>query len=451
MEVTTVRMAAHPLDAVVEVPGSKSIANRALICAALADGESVLAGVPGGDDSAALLECLALLGVGIEPGVTEPGVAGAGLVGAGVGGAGGAGAGGGGDDSTVRVGGVGRDGLRRGPLTLPARLAGTTSRFVTALAALGPGPYTVDGLPPLRGRPMAPLHDALAALGANVDPGEAWGHLPVTITGGVRNGGELAMPGDVSSQVLSALMMIGPCLTGGLTIRLTTALVSRPYLAITAAVMAAFGATDVHVGERELRVGPGAYVARRFTIEPDASSASYPLAAAALRGGRVRVPGLTDASIQGDATFADLLAAMGCAATRDGEATTVERTGDLAGIDVDLADRSDLVPTLAVVATAATTPTEIRGIGFIRGKESDRIGDLCAELRRAGVDAVELDDGLRIEPGPVRPARLGTHHDHRLAMSFAVLGLANAGIEIEDPEVVVKSWPGFWSMLAGLG
>ncbi|MCU1501941.1 MAG: 3-phosphoshikimate 1-carboxyvinyltransferase, partial [Ilumatobacteraceae bacterium] len=174
------------------------------------------------------------------------------------------------------------------------------------------------------------------------------------------------------------------------------------------------------------------------------------LAAAAVRGGRVRVPGLTATSAQGDAGFADLLGAMGCRTTRDDTGTTVERDGELIGIDVDMADQSDLVPTLAVVAAGATTPTTILGVGFIRGKESDRIGDLCAELRRAGVGATELDDGLRIDPGPVHPARLGTHHDHRLAMAFAVLGLANEGIEVEDPLVVSKSWPGFWAMLDGL-
>jgi 3-phosphoshikimate 1-carboxyvinyltransferase len=304
---------------------------------------------------------------------------------------------------------------------------------------------------------MAPLHDALAALGATIAPGGTWGHLPTTIGGGAvegsrvgLRGGTVDVPGDISSQYLSALMLIGPYLPGGLTIRLTTPLVSHPYLGLTAATMAAFGVTDVHIGEHEVRVPAGRYAPCAFTVEPDASSASYPLAAAAVRGGRVRVPGLTATSAQGDAGFADLLGAMGCRTTRDDTGTTVERDGALIGIDVDMADQSDLVPTLAVVAAGATTPTTILGVGFIRGKESDRIGDLCAELRRAGVGATELDDGLRIDPGPVHPARLGTHHDHRLAMAFAVLGLANEGIEVEDPLVVSKSWPGFWAMLDGL-
>lgn len=415
-----VRTLAAPVDAVVEVPGSKSIANRALICAALADGTSTLRGVPDGDDVAAMLDCLAELGVGV-----------------------------GRDGDVVTVVG-GRDQLR-GDVTLPARLAGTTSRFVTALAALAPGAVTVDGLPPLRGRPMGPLHDALAALGATVTPGETWGHLPVTVGGALRAGGSIELPGDVSSQYLTALMLIAPYLSGGLTLRLTTPLVSRPYLAITSAVMAAFGVTDVSVGHDVVRVGEGRYVAGSQVVEPDASSASYPLAIAAVRGGRVTVTGLGAGSVQGDAVFADLLGRMGCSVVRDSSGTTVARDGELVGIDVDMADCSDLVPTLAVVAVGASTPTTIGGVGFIRGKESDRIGDLCAELRRAGVDAVELPDGLRITPSPVRPARLGTHHDHRLAMAFAVLGTANDGIEVDDPDVVTKSWPAFWTMLDGLG
>ncbi len=418
MRVVRVRTLDRPVDATVEVPGSKSIANRALVCAALASGTTVLRGVPDGDDVAAMLDCLEVLGVGV-----------------------------GRIDGGVVVSGGGPARLDSGPAVLPARLAGTTSRFVTALAALAPGEHVVDGLPPLRARPMAPLHDALAALGVGVTPAETWGHLPVTIAGPLRAGGTIALRGDVSSQYLTALMLIGPYLAGGLTLRLTTPLVSRPYIVLTAAVMASFGLSDVEITDDLIHIPTGQYVAGDHAVEPDASSASYPLAIAAMRGGRVRVDGLTAASVQGDAVFADLLGQMGCTVARDDDGTTVQRDGPLIGIDVDMADCSDLVPTLAVVATAATTPTTIRGVGFIRGKESDRIGDLCAELRHAGVHATELADGLRIEPSTVRPARLGTHHDHRLAMAFAVLGTAHEGIEVADADVVAKSWPGFWSML----
>lgn len=425
-----VAVADGPLLATVLVPGSKSVSNRVLVCAALAEGESHLSNLAPGDDTTAMLECVAQLGAGVLLG-PDP-------------------------DSATVVGTCGE--LRPGPLALHTRLAGTTSRFVTALAALGAGPYTIDGEPPLRTRPMTPLHDALVALGAGVTPGEGWGHLPVTVAGppattaagGTPHRGVVAIRGDVSSQYISALMMIGPYLPGGLRIELTTPLVSRSYVGITSAVMATFGIDGVEVGDAHVVVPAGRYRAADVSIEPDASSASYPLSAAAIAGGAVSVPGLTSDSLQGDARFVDVLESMGCEVRVDGSGTTVLRFGPLRGIDIDMVDMSDLVPTLAVVAPFAHTRTTIRGVGFIRHKESDRLGDLCAELRSTGIDARETDDGLVVEPGPPHGAVLGTHHDHRLAMAFALLGLYVDGIEIEDPAVVSKSWPGYWSMLEGL-
>ena len=435
VDVHRVRPALEPLSAVVHVPGSKSVANRALVCAALADGTSHLSGVAPGDDTAAMLDCLRALGVGVSQ-ADELAV-----------------------PDEVSIDGTGGR-LASGPATLPARLAGTTSRFVTAVAALGAGPFTIDGLPPLRSRPMTPLHDALAALGAHVSPGERWGHLPVTIGGPIgadaaatAAGGAPAsveIRGDVSSQYITALMLIGPYLPGGLRIELTTPLVSRSYLGITAAVMASFGVDGVEVGDDVVTVPAGRYRATDYTVEPDASSASYPLAAAAIVGGTVHVPGLTQASLQGDGRFADVLGEMGCDVVVNERGTTVTREGPLRGLDIDMVDLSDLVPTLAVIAPFAHTPTTIRGVGFIRGKESDRLGDLCRELCSAGVRATETDDGLVVAPGHPHGARLGTHHDHRLAMAFGLLGLVADGIEIEDPGVVSKSWPDFWQMLEEL-
>ncbi|MEO8264662.1 MAG: 3-phosphoshikimate 1-carboxyvinyltransferase [Ilumatobacteraceae bacterium] len=409
----------HPISAVVAVPGSKSIANRALICAALADRSSTFRNLPDGDDTEAMLNCLELLGIGVERSAGSTTVSGAGGM------------------------------LPPGPRVLPTRLAGTTSRFVTALAALGPGPYVIDGAPPLRARPMAPLHDALAALGATI-AGERWGHLPVTVSGPLRANERLQVRGDISSQFLTALMLIGPYIPGGLHITITTPLVSRPYLQITKAVMAEFGHGGVSVDEREIDVEPGHYCARDYTVEPDASSASYPLAAAAICGGRVEIPGLTCHSMQGDAGFSDVLATMGCASARGEESTVVEGGRGLHGVDIDMVDLSDLVPTLATVAAFADTPTRIRGVGFIRAKESDRLGDLCAELRRLGAHAHDTDDGLTIEPSILHGSRLQTHDDHRLAMAFGLIGLRVPGVEIVDPDVVTKSWPGYWKMLEGL-
>ncbi len=336
-----------------------------------------------------------------------------------------------------------------GPRVLPTRLAGTTSRFVTALAALGVGPYVVDGSPPLRARPMAPLHDALAALGATL-AGERVGHLPVTVSGPLRANERLEVRGDISSQFLTALMLIGPYVPGGLHITISTPLVSRPYLQLTRAVMAEFGHRAVSIDDSEIEVEPGSYRGRDYSVEPDASSASYPLAAAAICGGRVEIPGLTRHSMQGDAAFSEVLAAMGCTSAQGGESTVVEGGRDLHGVDIDMADRSDLVPTLAAVAAFADTPSRIRGVGFIRAKESDRLGDLCAELRRLGARADDTEDGLIIEPAALHGSRVQTHDDHRLAMAFGLIGLRVPGIEVDDPDVVSKSWPGYWEMLRGL-
>ena len=330
-----------------------------------------------------------------------------------------------------------------------ARLAGTTSRFVTALAALSPRAVTVDGAPPLRRRPMKPLHDALVALGADVQPGGEPGHLPVTVTGPLTRGGELMLPGDVSSQYLTALMLIGPLLEGGLRVALTTPLVSRPYVELTATVMAEFGVQAVLVGDREVVVPEGRYGATRYTVEPDASTASYPLAMAAVVGGRVEVSGLRSSSAQGDVRFADLLGRMGCTVIDGPNGIGVERARDLAldGIDVDLAEASDLVPTLAAVAATASTVTTITGVGFIRRKESDRLSDLATELNKTGARVEVLADGLRISPTPrLHGAVLEPHDDHRLAMAFGVLGSAVSGIEVRDPGVVAKSWPDFWTV-----
>jgi 3-phosphoshikimate 1-carboxyvinyltransferase len=422
-----VRCADGPVVAQVSVPPSKSIANRALLCAALADGTTEIIGIAPGDDTAAMIDCLQRLGTGIT--LDE-------------------------SDGTVvaSVEGTGAR-LTTGPIHLEAGLAGTTSRFVTALSALGDGPYTIDGHPPLRDRPMAPLHDSLAALGVQVEPGERWGHLPVTISGPPRGADAIVMPGDVSSQYVTALMLIGPYMPGGIKLGLSTRLVSRPYIELTRTVMAAFGVGNIDVAARHVFVGRGEYLPTSYEVEPDASSASYPLAAAAMVGGAVKVAGIGSTSAQGDARFVDVLQSMGCTTTIASSETVVMRRRDepLRGLDIDMADMSDLVPTLAVLATRAVTPTRITGVGFIRHKESDRLADLAAELAKTGADVTVEDDGLLIRPTDLlHAASIDTHHDHRLAMAFGVLGLAVDGIEVADPEVVSKSWPGFWDALAAI-
>lgn len=402
---------AAPPDAVVQVPGSKSLTNRALVCAAMAEGTSVLEGALHADDTEAMIGALAALGIR---------VAGAG--------------------ATLTVEGTG--GLvPAGPADLDARLSGTTSRFLAPLLAAGAGPYRLDGAPPLRARPMGPLVDSLRRIGAGVVEEGAPSCLPLTITGGAR-GGAVELPGHLSSQFLSGLLLAAPLYPDGLDVTLTSALVSVPYVEMTVAVMRAFGAEVTG----RTTVPPGGYRATRYAIEPDASAASYFLAAAAITGGRVQVRGLRRDALQGDVRFVDVLERMG-AGVEWADDGVIVTGGPLRGVTVDLADFSDTAQTLAVVAPFADSPTTVTGIGFIRRKETDRLADTVRELHRAGIAATEDDDGFTIHPGRPQAARIRTYDDHRMAMSFALLGLAVPGIEILDPGCVAKTYPAFFADL----
>ena len=408
--------ASGPVFGTIAVPGSKSIVNRALICAALADGASRIAPTAPGRDTEAMVECLAALGVPVH-------LEGRALV--------------------VR----GCAGQVRGGPTVSARLAGTTSRFITAMAALGSETTTVTGDDALRRRPIGPLVQALRSLGASIESLHREDELPIAVRRGDLRGGIVGMRGDVSSQFLSALMMIGPLLDGGLTIAVTGRPVSVPYLHITASVMRAFGIEAVSVEPSRIQVRSGRYRATDYIVEPDASSASYPLAAAAICGGEVHVPGLGPSSVQGDIGFFDVLEAMGCQVRSDESGTTVRGTGSLHGVAIDLQDMSDLVPTVAALAVFADSPTTITGVGFIRHKESDRIGDLASGLRDLGCAVEETADGFRIEPTDSwRGRSMATHHDHRLAMAWSLIALRVAGMSVDDPDVVAKSWPEWWSV-----
>lgn len=418
----------HPLDAVVRPPGSKSLTNRALVVATLASGTSVLDGVLFSDDTEAMLGCLHELGVGLVLDRTK---------------------------RSVTVQGVGGVPPVDGAL-LDARQSGTTSRFVLPVAALGHGTVVVDGGTQLRARPMGDLIDALRTLDANIEPLGEPGHLPVRLEASGLSGGALAVRGDISSQFLSGLLLAAPCMRDGLVVEVSTELVSVPYVEMTVAVMESFGATGItHEvaadGRRSLTVAPTGYGAvERYRIEPDASAASYFFAAAAICGGSVRVEGLGEHALQGDVAFVDALERMGATVERATDHLTVRGTGVLHGIEADFADISDTAQTLAVVAPFAQTPTTITGIGFIRRKETDRIAATVTELQRCGIRAEELDDGIRIHPGTPRPATVATYDDHRMAMSFALLGLSAPGIRIADPGCVAKTFPDFWVALDAL-
>ena len=381
----------RPPDATVVVPGSKSLTNRALVCAALAAGESTITGALEADDTEAMRECLAVLGE---------------------------------DGSTLR-----------------ARASGTTARFLLPVLAARDGAHVLDGDRSLRARPQGALLDAVRSLGATVDELGAPGCLPVRISGGPVAGGRVEVAGDITSQFLSGLLLAGPCFARGVDVVPTTELVSAPYVDMTAAVMRAFGASV-----EGLRADPGGYRATSFAIEPDASAASYFFAAAAFTGGRITVDGLGRGSLQGDLRFVDVLARMGAHVDRLDGATTVIG-GELRGVDVDLRDMPDMAQTLAAVAVFADGPTTVRGIGFIRGHETDRIKAVVTELRRCGIEAHETEDGFTVVPGTPQPATIQTYKDHRMAMSFALLGLRAAGIAIADPGCVAKTFPRFFETL----
>ena len=411
-----------PPNAMVRLPGSKSITNRALLCAALAPGETTLEGALFADDTDAMVAAVRSLGadVGCFP-----------------------------EEARMRVRGTAGMVETSAGAVIDARMSGTTGRFLAPVLALSELPVTLDGHPQLRARPFDDLADSLRQLGVQVDLPAGGGGLPMRICGPIRSG-EAAVATDRSSQFLSGLMLAGPLVPGGLSLRIDRSAVSRPYVEMTATVMRSFGAA-VEIGPEAVHVaGDGYSPVESYAVEPDASAASYFWAAAAITSGTVAVEGLGVDSIQGDARFASLLQAMG-ASTEEVAGCTRVTGGPLQGIDVDLADMSDTAPTLAVAASLASTPTTVRGIGFVRGKESDRIASVVSELRRCGVAAQELDDGFTVAGGSAPAgARVRTYDDHRIAMAFSVLGLVVPGIRIEDPGCVAKTFPGFYDALEAL-
>lgn len=404
-----------PVDATVALPGSKSITNRALVCAALADGPSGIHGALDADDTVAMVRALRALGVTVDH-----------------------------RDDVLSV----EPAARFAPADIDANQSGTTSRFLLPVLALDDQRRLLDGDAQLRARPMHPAFEALRMLGVVVDEQGEPGHLPVAVQGPVRSG-TVSLSGDVSSQFLSGLLLVAPAIDGGLEVHVTTELVSRPYVDLSLAVMRAFGA-EVAASDDRWRVSPGRYRPTRYVVEPDASAASYAWAAALVTGGAVTVPGLHRGSLQGDVAFADVLEQMGAEVLWHDDAVTVRAGSTLRGIDVDMAHISDTVPTLAVLAALAEGPTTIHGVGFIRKKETDRITAPVDELRRCGIDAEATYDGMVIRPGQVQPAVFESYGDHRMAMAFALLGLVVPGVEIRDPDCVAKTFPGYWDLLESL-
>jgi 3-phosphoshikimate 1-carboxyvinyltransferase len=316
--------------------------------------------------------------------------------------------------------------------------------------ALGQGTFELDGIPAMQKRPIQPLLDALNTLGARASSIQNTGCPPIRIEASGLRGGTVKMRGDLTSQVFSALLMSAPYFENGITLEVEGELVSKPYLEVTAQTMRAFGIElEIDHFERFI-VKPGEYSATNYAIEPDASAASYFFAAAAVTGGRVVVPGLGSNSLQGDLNFVRVLEQMGCTVNQSANQTEVIGTTNLRGVEIDMSQISDTAQTLAAVAPFASSPTRMTGIGFIRRKETDRIGAVVRELQRLGINAIEEPDGMVIHPGNPKPARIETYDDHRMAMSFAVLGLRAKGITILEPGCVSKTFPKFFEVLKGL-
>ena len=416
-----IRPARRDLDVTVRVPGSKSVTNRALLLAALAEGTSELRGVLSADDTRAFADGLRALGFAVDEA--------------------------GGDVWRV-PGGGGR--IPATDADVFCADAGTAARFLLATCAAGAGVYRFDASPQLRRRPLAQLLDALRAQGARTEPSGAE-HLPLELRAAGLGGGALRLPGDTSSQFVSALLMAAPF--GRAALELTVdGLVSRPYVDMTVSMMKGFGASIEQHGHDFFRVAPGAYEARPYDVEPDASTASYFFAAAAVTGGRVRVPGLRrHDALQGDVRFLDVLEAMGCSVQDDPDGLTVTGPAGAAapaGLTVDMSDISDTFMTLAALAPYATSPVTVTGIANVRVKESDRIAAMEDNLRTLGVLTESGPDHLRVFPGAPHAGRVDPHGDHRIAMAFAVLGLRTQGVVVDDPGCVRKTCPRFFELWA---
>lgn len=413
-----------PVHGSIRPPGSKSITNRAVICAALARGTSRLSGVLDSQDTRVMAAGLAALGIDVAADWQA---------------------------GTMRVVGCGGH-VPAADATIDCAASGTTIRFLSAVCGLGHGTYRLDGTPRMRKRPIGDLVEALKELGVEAVAESPGGCPPVVIHSHGLAGGHARVRGDTSSQFASGLALAAPCTDRGMRIEFEGRLVSLPYLEMTRRVMASFGAACEPTDTGGWQIAPSGYAASDYPIEPDASAASYFFAAAAITGGRVRVEGLSRRSMQGDVGLCDVLQQMGCSVAWEEEGAGAITVGGRAarGVDIDMNAISDTVPTLAVVALFADGPTTIRNVAHIRDKETDRIGDLARELRKLGAAVDEFHDGLTIHPTPLHGATLDTYDDHRMAMSLALAGLLVPGVRINDPACVGKTFPDYWQRLAAI-
>ena len=409
----------HPLNATIRVPGSKSLTNRALLISALANGKTRLKNALFSDDSCYFAKAMQTLGFDIE--LDE-------------------------QNHEITVTGLGGK--------IPAKQAelfignaGTAARFLSAFLTLGHGQYTLDGDTRMRERPIQDLINALNNLGVEL---EATNNCPpVEIFAKGLPGGKTKIAGNISSQFLSALLMVAPYAKAPIEIELTTDLNSKPYVDMTIAVMKEFGVEIKRDGYKSFFVASASYLPlATYQIESDASAASYFFAASAICGGTVRVENISRKSKQGDIAFLDVLQKMGCTVEESDNSILVTSHTELRGININLNDIPDTAQTLAAIAPFASTPTRIRGIASARLKETDRIHATCIELERLGVPVEEHSDGMTIYPvKEFSPATIQTYNDHRMAMAFTLIGLRVPGVVIENPDCVSKTFPNFFEVL----
>jgi 3-phosphoshikimate 1-carboxyvinyltransferase len=435
MKAYQVRAVSRPIQATVTVPGSKSQTNRALLLAALADGTSHLDGALFSDDTRVMLDALARLGFAVQA-----------------------------DEQAAAIGVAGAGGLIPAPeAELYAGNAGTAARFLTAFLTLGTGSYLLDGAPRMRERPIGELLDALRALGAQVEAVYGNGCPPVRVHAAGLEGGEALVDASRSGQFLSALLMIGAYTRQGVRLALAGHLASAPYIDMTLNMMQQWGVqawrertpgTDQGAGPAPETVTPTFvvpggqhYVARSYAVPPDASGASYFLAAAAITGGMVRVRHLALAHEQGDLGFVGVLEQMGCGVAYEGDDIILSGPEVLRGIDLDMNGISDMSITLAAIAPFASSPVHIRNVAHIRHQETDRVAAMVTELRGLGARVEERPDGLTIYPSVLHGGMVQTYDDHRMAMAFAVTGLRAAGVAIAHPACVAKTFPDYFARL----
>jgi 3-phosphoshikimate 1-carboxyvinyltransferase len=412
----------HPLNASVRVPGSKSLTNRALLIAALANGTTHLTNALFSDDSRYFAQALQTLGFDLH--LDE-------------------------EKFEMTVTGLGGK-IPSKKAKLFIGNAGTAARFLSAFLTLGNGEYILDGEPRMRERPIGDLIAALNQLGVEL---EAKNNCPpVEIFAKGLYGGKTTIAGDISSQFLSALLMVSPYAKSPVEVTLSTELNSKPYVDMTVAIMKEFGVEIDRDGYERFTIRPASYSPlTTYSIESDASAASYFFAAPAICGGTVAVENISRKSLQGDVGFVDVLQLMGCTVTESNNSIAVHRSSSIVGIDIDMRDIPDTAQTLAAVAPFADSPTRIRGIASARVKETDRVHATCVELDRLGVQVEEHEDGMTIYPCQTfKAASIQTYNDHRMAMAFSLIGLRFDGVTIENPGCVSKTFPNYFQVLDSL-